>query len=198
MATMQALHGTLAPGSFHTAQQWGDLARSEDVMPISLASGLGLAEDDDEGSPAIPSGQQEAEEEITEFCVALVKANDCAPLGMNIASEMTPLGGDAAGRSVAGILVQGVSPGGAVASWNRHCSTSSNQWRRVLPGDLITSVNGISGNSAAMVEQFSAARLVRLSVRPGPHREEAEALVEEAKRTYGEDLISALADGLGQ
>merc|ERR1719230_968314 len=65
------------------------------------------------------------------------------------------------------LRVEGVRPEGAVEAWNRQCVGSTASEKAVLPGDRIVSVNGVSQDPAAMLEECRDKQLLKLTVLRG-------------------------------
>lgn len=92
--------------------------------------------------------------EASVFSITLRKADD-VNLGLSVTA-------DEENRT---LVVQDVSAGGAVETWNRQCVDDE---RVVAAGDRIVRVNGIEQDAARMLEACATQRLVKLSVSRGP------------------------------
>uniref|UniRef100_A0A7S1QDB3 PDZ domain-containing protein n=1 Tax=Alexandrium catenella TaxID=2925 RepID=A0A7S1QDB3_ALECA len=90
-----------------------------------------------------------------------------APLTFNIVVQKAKgvgLGISVAHSSIAtnmkGMLVGGVHPGGVIAAWNE----GSEEPKRVHPGDLIFQVNGVYGDTMAMIDEVKAKKFLAIHV----------------------------------
>lgn len=114
-------------------------------QPLSLASTL---------TPPATPGQFTDPAAPFKFTFTLRKA-DGADLGLNVSHQ----GEDTVLR------VEGVRPEGAVDAWNRQCASSqATMMKEVRAGDIITSVNDVSGDPVKMLEQCRDKQLLKLAV----------------------------------
>lgn len=65
-----------------------------------------------------------------------------------------------------GLIVENVRAGGAIDGWNRLCTGGPSAGKEILPGDKITSTNGIRG-CPTMLEEFKTKLLIKFVVERG-------------------------------
>jgi hypothetical protein len=87
------------------------------------------------------------------FSFTLRKA-DGADLGLNVSHH----------ESDRVLRVEGVRAEGAVEAWNRQCASSIFAEKAVLPGDIITNVNGIMLDPKKMLEECRDKQLLKLTI----------------------------------
>jgi len=137
--------------------------------PLSLAASLGPSPVPSPSFPAWPGivatppvspfvGQPPG----SSFSITLRKA-DGTELGLNVSHN----------EFDQALKVDGVRGNGAVEAWNKQCLGSSAADRAVLPGDRITSVNGITCEPAKMLAECRDRMLLRLTVVRGADRSAA-------------------------
>ncbi|CAK0892220.1 unnamed protein product, partial [Prorocentrum cordatum] len=97
-----------------------------------------------------PVSLAEAAGRPDEFSFTLRKA-DGTGLGLSVAQEGPAL------------LIEAVRSDGAVEAWNKSCAGRPE--RIVVPGDRIVGVNGVTEDSARMLEECESQQLLRLTVR---------------------------------
>lgn len=149
------------------------------VAPLSLTSALGLS-GDESPTPSVPSsklvtptstplgvaGGVDEHEDLDAFIFAFtIRVAEGSEFGL-----VTSAPQEKAGEKVSSYLrIDAISAGGALEAWNRQCGSSGAPEKVLLPGDRITSVNGVDG-AEAMRREFSTSRLLRMLVVRTPPR----------------------------
>lgn len=137
------------------------------AAPVSVATPLSLAEalgSETVSTPSVPVSLVGSLPQLQQkiFSFTLRKA-DGTDLGLNVSHH----------EEDKALRVESVRAEGAVEAWNRQCVGSTASDKAVLPGDRIISVNNITHDPKAMLEECRDKQLLKLTVVRGAEPPEA-------------------------